>query len=179
MELKGGDKLEKVLAKLGGVEGGYVNAGFMSGATYPNTGTPVASVAFWNEFGHGGPFPAPPRPFMRPAVEDDSKYWAETLGKAIKYYEYDANKALEVTGQIMVESIQEHINNVNGPELSKTTLVLREIYGLNTHEIRARDVLAAQELASEGYTGVSGPGAKPLNHTGHMIRSVDFEVKNA
>ena len=41
--------LEDIARKMGG---GEVAVGFMEGATYPD-GTPVAAVAFWNEFGKG------------------------------------------------------------------------------------------------------------------------------
>lgn len=177
MEITGGDKLEKVLAQLGGVGNGSVNAGFLSGAKYP-TGTPVAAVAFWNEYGHGGDFPAPPRPFMRPAVDEDSGKWVSTLGKALKHYEYDADAALSVTGQVMVESIQGKIKDADVAQLSETTKILRAKFGMDTSRINKTEVLIAQREAAEGKTGVSGAGAKPLNHTGHMVRSVDFEVKN-
>lgn len=39
--------LEDIARKMGG---GSVSVGFMNGATYPD-GTPVAAVAFWNEYG--------------------------------------------------------------------------------------------------------------------------------
>ncbi len=34
-----------------------------------------APIAFWNEFGHKGRFPAPPRPFFRTMVSDKSPQW--------------------------------------------------------------------------------------------------------
>ena len=39
----------------------------------------------------------------------------------------------------------------------------------------ARDVLAAQELVKEGFTG--NASSKPLIHTGHMLRSVTYKVE--
>ena len=50
--------LEEIARKMGG---GEVAVGFMEGATYPD-GTPVAAVAFWNEYGGPG---RQPRPFFR------------------------------------------------------------------------------------------------------------------
>jgi hypothetical protein len=73
--------------------------------------------------------------------------------------------------------LQESINEFSGVELSKTTLMLREIYGNNPSEIRARDVLAAQELVKEGHSGASGTQAHPLIWTGHLLKSVTYKVK--
>ena len=174
--LSGGDKLAKILADIGGKAQGSVDVGFMSGATYPD-GTPVAQVAFWNEFGHGGRFPAPPRPFFRNMVNEKSSEWPKRLGDAIKYYEGDGRKALAGMGEAISDDLAESIINTNEPALSKTTLMLRSIYGNNPQEIRARDVLAAQELVEDGFQGAGGSQAKPLVWTGHMLNSITYEVK--
>ena len=179
MSLQGGDKLTKVLAdmtkKLEGEK--VLSVGFLSSAKYPD-GTPVAAVAFWNEFGHGGRFPAPPRPFFRTMISEESGSWPKKLAGAIKYADYDAEKALYMVGKDIEGALFQSIESMNSPELSPTTKMLREIYGNNPQEIRARDVLAAQELVDEGYQGVSGTGAKPLVWTGHMQNSIKSEVKN-
>jgi hypothetical protein len=176
MEIQGGDKLEKALASIAGKMHGSVKVGFLEGATYPD-GTPVAAVAFWNEYGHGGRFPAPPRPFFRNTIAAKASEWGDRLAKAAKYYNYDGAKVFGLMGQTMVEDIQEGIQGFDGPELSKTTLMLRSMYGNNPQEIRARDVLAAQELVAEGHAGAGGSQAKPLIWTGHMQSSVDYEVE--
>ena len=176
MELKGGDKLSKILAEFGGNEGGFVKVGFLENAKYDD-GTSVAAVAFWNEFGHGGPFPAPPRPFFRPMIAEKSGEWGKRLAGALKYYDYDAEKALGAMGDAIKGDLQESIVSVNAPALSPTTLMLRSIYGNNPQEIRARDVLAAQELVKEGQPGATGTQAKPLVWTGHMLNSVDYAVE--
>lgn len=176
MELKGGDKLAKILADIGGNKGGFVKVGFLENATYSD-GTSVAQVAFWNEFGHGGRFPAPPRPFFRNMISEKSGGWAKRLAGALKHYDYDAEKALGAMGEVIKGDLQESIINTNAPALSKTTLMLRSIYGNNPQEIRARDVLAAQELVKEGGTGAVGTQAKPLVWTGHMLNSIDYAVE--
>lgn len=169
--------MEKVLSDLAEKMGkGSVKVGFLEGATYDD-GTSVAQVAFWNEYGHGGKFPAPPRPFFRNTITEKSSEWAERLGKAAVYYKYDAKKVFKVMGQTMAEDVQEGIQKLESPALSKTTLMLRSIYGNNPQEIRARDVLAAQELVAEGHSGAGGTQAKPLIWTGHMLNSVDYEVE--
>lgn len=176
MEVKGGNKLAKVLAEIGKDSSGLLKLGFLGDKTYPD-GTSVASVAFWNEFGHAGPFPAPPRPFFRNMISEKSGEWPGRLSKALKYYDYDGEKALSAMGSIMKDELIESIYTLTDPPLSKTTLMLRSIYGNNPHEIRARDVLAAQELVAEGYGGASGTQAKPLVWTGVMAQSIDYVVE--
>ena len=80
-------------------------------------------------------------------------------------------------GEAISDDLAESIINTNEPALSKTTLMLRSIYGNNPQEIRARDVLAAQELVEEGFQGAGGSQAKPLVWTGHMLNSITYEVK--
>lgn len=175
MELKGGDKLTRVLKEIGDAAKGSVRVGFLEDATYPD-GTKVAAVAFWNEFGHGGQFPAPPRPFFRNMIEAESGGWPKLLAGMLKYQDYDGEKALRGVGEIIKQQLQESIINFDAPALSPTTLMLREIYGQNPQEIRARDVLAAQQLVAEGHSGVSGTAAHPLIWTGQLKDSVDYEV---
>jgi hypothetical protein len=165
--------LEEIVRKMGG---GEVSVGFMEGATYPD-GTPVAAVAFWNEYGHGGPFPSPPRPFFRNMIAKESPNWPKTMAKLAKAFDYDGPKVLALMGEDIKGALQQSINDFADVELSKTTLMLREIYGNNPHQIRARDVLAAQELVAEGYSGASGTQAHPLIWTGHMLNSIAYEVK--
>ena len=177
MEIKGGDKLSKILAEFGGNEGGFVKVGFMPDAKYDD-GTYVASVAFWNEFGHGGRFPAPPRPFFRNMISEKSGEWGPLLARGLKYNDYDAQKTLDQVGEHIVGELQESITKTNAPQLSETTLMLRSIYGNNPQEIRARDVLAAQELVREGVaSGVTATQSKPLIWTGHMMNSVTHVVE--
>ena len=175
--LSGGDKLEKVLAKIGSNAKGGLSVGFLSGATYTESGTPVAQVAFWNEFGHGGRFPAPPRPFFRNMISSESGAWPVRLAKALKYYDYNAKAALGAMGENIKDALQESIMTFSGAELSETTKILRSKFGNNPQEITLKDVLAAQQDAASGEKGASGTQAKPLIWTGHMKDSVDYEVK--
>lgn len=175
-DLIGGDKLEEYLRKIEkSLETPELSVGFLSGATYPD-GQSVAEVAFWNEFGHGGRFPAPARPFFRPMVSQESPTWGKKLGKALAYYEYDGVKALKSLGEDIAGALAQSIVDTNEPELSPTTLMLRKKFGNNPQEIRARDVLAAQQDVAAGKEGASGTQAKPLVWTGHMKNSIDFKV---
>lgn len=165
--------LEAVAKRMGG---GEVAVGFMEGATYPD-GTPVAAVAFWNEYGHGGNFPAPARPFFRTMIAKESPTWPGKMGKLAKATDYDGPRVLALIGEDIKGALQQSITDLTSPELSPTTLMLRSIYGNKPGEIRARDVLAAQELVAEGHDGASGTQAKPLIWTGHLLNSISYEVK--
>lgn len=62
----------KVLGVIGPARGHAKEIGTVQ--TGPNAGKPIiedpAKIAHLVEFGHGGPHPAPPHPFMRPAYEE-------------------------------------------------------------------------------------------------------------
>lgn len=174
--LSGGSNLEKVLAQIGNTAKGGLTVGFLAGATYPD-GTPVAQVAFWNEFGHGGNFPAPPRPFFRKMIADESSGWGVKLSNALKHYEYNGDMALRAMGEDIKGALQESISTIDGPALSPTTLILRKRFWGNPYDIRIRDVLDAQQAVADGETGAGGTQSKPLVWTGTLLRAVDYEVK--
>lgn len=173
----GGDLLKKTLAKISGKMKGSVNVGFLEGAVYTETGTPVAQVAFWNEYGHGGNFPAPPRPFFRNMIAEESSTWSGKIAYGLKNYNYDAQKVMLAMGEDIKGALQDSISTIDGPALSKTTLMLRKTFGNNPSEIRLHDVLEAQRMVAEGKEGATGTQAKPLIWTGHLLNSVDYEVK--
>jgi hypothetical protein len=166
-------KLQEIVRKMGG---GSVQVGFLEGATYPD-GTPVAAVAFWNEFGHGGPFPSPARPFFRGMIAKESPGWAVKMGAMAKATNYDGPKVLALMGEDIAGALRESIGDLTEPELSPTTLALRAKFGNNPGAIRARDVLQAQKDVASGKAGATGTQAKPLVWTGHMLNSISYEVK--
>jgi hypothetical protein len=62
------------------------------------------------------------------------------------------------------------------PPLSPVTLMLRKMFGNSPELIRGRDVgeAARRVAAGESSDGVS---TKPLVWTGHLLNSVEYEVK--
>lgn len=174
--LQGTEGLMKALEDIAkGMGGGSVTVGFMEEATYPD-GTPVASAAFWDEFGHGGPFPSPPRPFFRNMIAAESHTWPRKMAALAKATNYDGPRVFALMGEDIKGALQQSIINTNEPPLSKTTLMLRKMYGNSHTRIRARDVLAAQQAVAEGEEGATGTQAKPLVWTGHMLNSVTYKV---
>ena len=163
--------LTDIARKMGG---GKVAVGFLEGSTYDDEGgTPVASVAYWNEFGHGGNFPSPPRSFFRTMIAKESPKWAGVMATYAKAANFDGAKVLGLMGEYIGGDLKESIINTNSPPLSHTTLVLRKRFWGHMGDIRISDVLAAQHGGKEA----SGTQAKPLVVTGHMLASVGFEVK--
>lgn len=157
--------------------GGQVRIGFLEGATYPD-GTPVAAVAYWDEFGKGGNFPSPPRPFFRTMISVESKGWAVKMAGLAKTFDYDGKKVLAVMGEDIAGALRQSIIDTNDPALSPTTLVLRAKFWGHPQDITIRDVLNAQVTAAAGDGDMaSGTQAKPLVWTGHMLASVGYEVR--
>lgn len=175
--LRGGEKIMKHLDRISESMGrGTLAVGFLEGATYPD-GTSVASVAFWNEFGHGGNFPSPPRPFFRNMIRKEAGTWVQKLARLAKATDFNGPVALGLMGEDIKGALQESINSFSAPALSPTTLRLREVFGNQPHNITLMDVLQAQRDVQEGKTIASGTQAHPLIWTGHLLNSVNYEVK--
>jgi hypothetical protein len=164
--------LKELAKKMGG---GVVRVGFLEGAKYPS-GVPVAYIAYLDEFGHGGNFPSPARPYFRTMVKETSHDWPAQMAHLIKLYDYNGHKVLNGMGGIIAGDLRESIENFNGVLLSPTTLVLRDRFWTNPQDITITDVLAAQEGAKKGAPAATGTQAKPLVWTGVMLRNVAFEV---
>ena len=164
--------LRDLAAKMGG---GSVEIGFMEGAVYGD-GTPVASVAFWNEFGHEGQFPSPPRPFFRTMIAKESPSWPAKMAALLKSTGFDGSRVLTIMGDDISHALEDSIEALTQPELSAVTLMLRKRFWGNPGDIRAGDVVAAQRAIAEGKEGATGTQAKPLVWTGHMLNSVTFKV---
>jgi hypothetical protein len=122
--LSGADKvsaaLEAIARKMGA---GNVTVGFMAGATYPD-GTPVAAVAFWNEFGRPSEG-QPPRPFFRQMIAAESPGWAGKMAKLAKATNYDGDRVLALMGEDIKGALQESITNFSSPGLAASTIAAK------------------------------------------------------
>lgn len=109
--------LENIARKMGG---GEVAVGFMEGATYPD-GTPVAAVAFWNEFG----IPEreqPARPFFRQMIAAESPTWPDKMAKLAKATDYDSARVLGLMGEDIQGALKKSINDLQSPPLAPSTV---------------------------------------------------------
>ena len=110
--------LRDLAAKMGG---GSVEIGFMEGATYPD-GIPVAAVAFWNEFGHEGPAPSPPRPFFRTMIAKESPGWADKMASLAKTTNFDGPRVLALMGEDIAGALGNSITSLTEPALAPRTI---------------------------------------------------------
>ncbi|MHB1952467.1 MAG: hypothetical protein ACYCOU_01865 [Sulfobacillus sp.] len=149
-----------------------------------------APIAFWNEFGHKGRFPAPPRPFFRTMVANESPRWPAMMASQLRATKLDGQRTLAYMGEEIDGALKQSIIETNTPPLSKTTLRLRYKFKNHPENIRARDVVAAQEELARNATPTkrgkprkalalaSGTQAKPLIWTGQMLNSTEYQVSN-
>lgn len=174
--ITGGQKLAAALTKLAAKVSrpATLRVGFLSGATYPN-GTPVAMVAAIQEYG-SPKVGIPPRPFMRTMIAEKSPSWPKALKGLLKANDYDAARALDIAGEGIADQLRESIIALQEPALSPVTLMLRKMFGNDHSRITFADVTEARRRvkAGESYAGVS---TKPLVWTGHLLNSVDHDVK--
>lgn len=107
-------KLQEISQKMSG----SVEVGFLEGATYPD-GTPVAAVAFWNEYGNGS---APPRPFFRNMIEVEKSSWPGKVAALAKSTGYDSEKVLALMGEDIDGALKQSINDFTTPALAPYTI---------------------------------------------------------
>ena len=164
--LSGGDKLTKKLAEISAGMHGDLSVGFMSGATYPN-GTPVAAVAFWNEFGIPE-HKQPPRPFFRGMIEKESPTWPKKVAAEAKATDYDGAKVLAVMGEDIKGALQQSIVEFTTPGLSPVTIKMREA----RYKSKAKPTEGLVDPQGQPVMGMS----KPLVDTGVMLNSITAKV---
>jgi len=143
-------KLDEIAGKMGG---GNVEVGFIDGATYPD-GTPVAAVAFWNEFGTST---IPARPFFRRMIAAESPTWAPKMAKLAKATNYDGKRVLALMGADVGGGLIQSINDLTDPPLAPST-------------VKARIGKSKKGTYNEDTVG------KPLIDTAHMINSIFYKV---
>jgi hypothetical protein len=173
--ISGGKALEQKLVELAAKlsKPGTLRVGFLENARYPS-GQSVAFVAAIQEWGapRAG---IPPRSFFRSMVASKSREWPAAIAGLLKDNGYDATKALDLAGAAIAGQLRESIIATNAPPLSPITLMLRKWFPDHVG-IRGRDVgRAARAVAAGESTG--GVSTKPLVWTGHLLQSVDHEVK--
>jgi hypothetical protein len=110
-------KLEAALKSIADKLEGGVKVGFLEGAKYPD-GTPVAAVAFWNEFGTST---IPPRPFFRNMIAKESKTWADKMARLAKGTNNDGEAVYGMMGDDIAGALAQSIIQTNSPRLSKNT----------------------------------------------------------
>ncbi|MFM0141738.1 hypothetical protein [Paraburkholderia sp. RL18-085-BIA-A] len=177
MGMKGGEKLKAKLEEIARMAGkaDKVNVGFLENSTYPD-GTSVPMVAAIQEYGAPNAS-IPARPFFRGMIAARKGEWGPQLGKIIKAADYDSDVALGRMGENIKGQLQESIIATSDPALSPITVMLR---GMRSHDqalvVTGKTVgEAAQRVANDEDN--YGASTKPLIDSGHLLNSVDYEVK--
>ena len=94
-----------------------VRVGVLENATYPD-GTPVAMVAFWNEYGTKR---SPVRAFFRTTVSEQKKNWVLSVQNLMKMHN-DPKRVMGLIGVHMQEQIVQSINTWSDPPNSAYTI---------------------------------------------------------
>lgn len=93
-----------------------LKVGIFESAKYD--GTPVAQVAFWQEFGTAK---IPMRPFLRNAIAKNTRKWGDSVKTAL-IGTNDSEKALKMLGEIMRGDIVLSLTNLNTPPNAPSTI---------------------------------------------------------
>lgn len=110
-------KLEAALKAIADKMSGHVDVGFLEGATYPD-GTPVAAVAFWNEYGASGP----PRPFFRGMIAEESPSWPDKVAHLAKATHNNGPKVLALMGEEIEGALKQSITSFTDPPNAPSTI---------------------------------------------------------
>ncbi|WP_241538319.1 hypothetical protein [Xenorhabdus sp. KK7.4] len=146
-------RLKQVYDELGKKQ---LKVGFFEHTKYPD-GTPIAYVAAIQELGHLANN-IPPRPFMRPAMQDNQARYADLMLRAAKASIDDTlsvSDGLSQMGGVAVGDIQLAIQAVTTPPLKDST-------------VKARASRHSKGKATH----------KPLVDSGLMLQSVTFSVED-
>ena len=120
--ISGGEKLEARLRELAQKVSnpGTLRVGFLEGSTYPD-GTPVAMVAAIQDYGAPSRN-IPPRPFFRNMVAEKKGEWPKAIEDLLIANDYDAKKALEITGEAIAGQLKDSILNGSYVPLKPATV---------------------------------------------------------
>lgn len=156
----GGQKAKAALSKMAGLlsNARTVRVGFLENATYPD-GTPVAMIAAIQNYG-APRANIPARPFFTNMIRAKSPEWPKAIETQLKINKYDASKTLRVVGEAVAGQLRQSIADTNTPPLAPYTLARRGVPGMVYDPQNPKTFRA-----------------KPLVDTGHMLASVDYEVK--
>lgn len=175
--LEGGAKLKAKLAEIAKrLEGKHeLRVGFLEGATYPDTGTPVATVAWWLNYGTKT---APPRPFFTDMVRDKSDKWGDALARILQSNGYDVDKSLAIMGEGISAQLQAAIVDLDAPALSPITIMLRKMRIDDPHlVVTGATVGEAAARVAKGET--TAPASTKVGvYTGHLLNSVAYAVND-
>lgn len=148
---------DALFSKIKKIRDARVRVGWFEESRYDDN-TPVANVAFWQEYGTKRGIHE--RPFMRPAAFHNEKKWTD-LAKQEVVKCVDGGKpltvAMEKLGLVVQGDVQEAIIAVTEPHLKESTIKSR--------------------LRRKKVKKITASLTKPLIDTGTMLASVQHKVE--
>lgn len=120
--MRGGDRFRQRLAELAAQaadgRGLKVRVGIFENAKYED-GTPVAAVAFWNEYGTAH---IPPRPFFRNTVAAHKGEWPRQAAAVMQANGGDVRQTLALMGEGVKGQIVETVQDFREPRNAPSTV---------------------------------------------------------
>ena len=168
---------------LGDADNKSLQVGWLESAKYAD-GPPVAGIAAQNEFGNPK-ISIPPRPFIRPTIDNQSESWAgiaEQGAKAFLNGKATINQVLNGIGLKASADIKNAIVSGSFVELSPITIALRKIRNDDEYKIGGALVGSVAGAIAAGQTGSGQLGDQsfgnkdPLRESGYMISTLTHEV---
>ena len=124
-KVSGGQKLDKFLRQAGKGSVKGVSVGFFDTARYPD-GTPVATVAMWNEFGTrsaDGSVHTPERPFFRNALQKSKRKISRLIADEVDPKKMIVSReTAERVGALVQGEIQKEIVSLRSPPNAPSTI---------------------------------------------------------
>lgn len=123
--IRGGDKLSAALSAIaqGLSKAETLRVGFLEGGTdQEGTSIPMKAAILDGGAPSRG---IPPRPFFRNMVAEKSPEWPEAIAGLLKANDYDAAKALDITGQAIEGQLRQSIIDTNTPPLAPATIAAK------------------------------------------------------
>lgn len=174
--------LSELSKRLSDADNKKTQVGWFESARYDD-GKPVAGVAAVQEFG-SAKMGIPPRPFMRPTIEEQSESWGSLVGsgaRAVVNGSSTMTKVLSGLGLQVVGDIQKTIVSSDYQALSPVTIALRKLRDDGV-QISGKTVGMVASAIADGKTGSGELGDQtygntdPLRDTGYMLATLTSET---
>ena len=115
--LEGGKKFFAELNKIAKASE-WLEVGFFPQSVYPN-GIYVAQVANWQEY---GTYTAPPRPFFRTCIQNNSSSYGLVFATYLKNHDYDIDMSFKYLGNKVKYDLQASIEDWSTPPNAPITI---------------------------------------------------------
>lgn len=175
-----GKGLRLLKKKLQDAAKNQLEVGWFESAKYDDN-TSVAGVAAMQEFGTKT---APARPFVRPAIAENSDKWSALFADGSRSYlngDSSINQVMTGVGLTVESDIRNQIVSGSHAPLSPVTIALRRLRNQG-YQIGGKLVGQVAAAIAAGQTGAGQLGDQsfgnkdPLRETGYMLSTLTHEV---